>query len=80
MEEHIRALLQRLALADVLQLRVAQLLVAAPEADGRDLAPERGAVGAHQAGLASVKSLVQKLNEALPNGAATRQNPAFRGY
>ena len=31
MEEHIRALLQRLALADVLQLRVAQLLVAAPE-------------------------------------------------
>jgi len=51
MEEHIRALLQRLALADVLQLRVAQLLVAAPEADGRDLAPEWGAVGAHQAGF-----------------------------
>ena len=30
--------------------------------------------------VASVKRLVQKLNEALPNGAPTRLYPAFSGY
>ena len=30
--------------------------------------------------LASVERLVQKLNEALPDGTATRPYPAFSGY